>query len=154
MAEKKIIKIYLLKKRLLGAFFVIWYNFIMKKIKLKENKKMERFKCDNSKMMQLAINSKNYHKKKLEEKLLIQLNNLNNTLNKNKILELIEIAGDSRKYLVRNFMSGISKGIGIGIGFSIITALIVYVMQKIIRLNIPVLSQYISDIVEIVERTK
>ena len=122
----------------------------MKKIRLKENKKIERFKCDNSKMMQLAINSKNYHKKKLEEKLLIQLNNLNNTLNKNKVLELIEIAGDSRKYLVRNFMSGI----GIGIGFSIITALIVYVMQKIIRLNIPVLSQYISDIVEIVERTK
>ena len=51
-------------------------------------------------------------------------------------------------------LSGISKGIGIGIGFSIITALIIYVMQKIIRLNIPVLSQYISDIVEIVERTK
>ncbi len=126
----------------------------MKKIRLKENKKIEKFKCDNSKMMQLATNSKNYHKKKLEEKLLIQLNNLNNTLNKNKVLELIEIAGDSRKYLVRNFMSGISKGIGIGIGFSIITALIVYVMQKIIRLNIPVLSQYISDIVEIVERTK
>ena len=119
----------------------------MKKIRLKENKKIERFKCDNSKMMQLATNSKNYHKKKLEEKLLIQLN-------KNKVLELIEIAGDSRKYLVRNFMSGISKGIGIGIGFSIITALIIYVMQKIIRLNIPVLSQYISDIVEIVERTK
>ena len=119
----------------------------MKKIRLKENKKIERFKCDNSKMMQLAINSKNYHKKKLEEELLIQLNNLNNTLNKNKVL-------DSRKYLVRNFMSGISKGIGIGIGFSIITALIIYVMQKIIRLNIPVLSQYISDIVEIVERTK
>ena len=92
----------------------------MKKIRLKENKKIERFKCDNSKMMQLATNSKNYHKKKLEEKLLIQLNNLNNTLNKNKVLELIEIAGDSRKYLVRNFMSGISKGIGIGIGFSIL----------------------------------
>lgn len=122
----------------------------MKKIRLKENKKIEKFKCENSKMMQLAINSKNYHKKKLEEKLLIQLNNLNNILNKNKVLELIEIAGDSRKYLVRNFMSGISRGIG----FSIITALIVYVMQKIIRLNIPVLSKYISDIVEIVERTK
>ena len=56
----------------------------MKKIRLKENKKIERFKCDNSKMMQLAINSKNYHKKKLEEELLIQLNNLNNTLNKKK----------------------------------------------------------------------
>ena len=34
----------------------------MKKIRLKENKKIERFKCDNSKMMQLAINYKNYYK--------------------------------------------------------------------------------------------
>lgn len=126
----------------------------MKKIRLKENKKIGKFKCDNSKSIQQVRNIKNYHKKKLEEKLLIQLNNLNNILNKNKVLDLIEIAGNSRKYLARNFMSGISRGIGIGIGFSIITALIVYVMQKIIRLNIPVLSQYISDIVEIVERTK
>lgn len=125
----------------------------MKKIRLKENKKIERFKCDNSKTVQRTINDRNYHQK-LEEKLLIQLNNLNYTLNKNKVMDLIEIAGNSKKYLVRNFMSGISKGIGIGIGFSVITALIVYLMQKIIRLNIPVLSQYISDIVEIVERTK
>lgn len=125
----------------------------MRKIRLKENKKIEKFKCDNSKPVQRARNAKNYHKK-LEEKLLIQLNNLNYTLNKNKVMDLIEIAGNSKKYLVRNFMSGISKGIGIGIGFSIITALIVYLMQKIIRLNIPVLSQYISDIVDIVERTK
>ena len=44
----------------------------MKKIRLKENKKIKKFRCDNSKMMQLAINSKNYHKKKLEKKLLIQ----------------------------------------------------------------------------------
>ena len=40
----------------------------MKKIRLKENKKIERFKCDNSKMMQLAINSKNYYKKKIRGK--------------------------------------------------------------------------------------
>ena len=125
----------------------------MKKIRLKENKKIEKFKCDNSKTVQRTINARNYHQE-LEEKLLIQLNNLNYTLNKNKVMDLIEIAGNSKKYLVRNFMSGISKGIGIGIGCSVITALIVYLMQKIIRLNIPVLSQYISDIVEIVERTK
>lgn len=40
----------------------------MKKIRLKENKKIERFKCDNSKMMQLAINSKNYSQEKIRGK--------------------------------------------------------------------------------------
>ena len=83
----------------------------MKKIRLKENKKIERFKCDNSKMMQLATNSKNYHKKKLEEKLLIQLNNLNNTLNKNKVLELIEIAGLIYLFKTYPYMEAILKNV-------------------------------------------
>lgn len=118
----------------------------MKKIKLKKDR-LEgicKFKCNKT------IESKS----KLEKKLLIQINKLNYTLNKNKVLDLVELAGNSKRYLVRNFMSGILKGIGIGIGFSIITAIIIYLMQKIIKLNIPVISQYISDIVEIVERTK
>lgn len=118
----------------------------MKKIKLKKYKleSICKFKCYKH----------NGDKRNLEEKLLIQLNKLNYTLNKNKVLDLVELAGNSKRYLVRNFMSGILKGIGIGIGFSIITAIIIYLMQKIIKLNIPVISRYISDIVEIVERTK
>ena len=93
-------------------------------------------------------------KYKLEKSLNRNLKKLNYMLEKNNIFEILEILGNKRKIFIRNLIAGISKGIGIGIGFSIITALIIYVMQKIIRLNIPVLSQYISDIVEIVERTK
>ena len=92
--------------------------------------------------------------KNLQENILRQLNKLNYILNRNKILDLIEIAGNTKRFLIRNFMSGIIKGIGVGIGFSIITALIIYLLQKIIKLNIPVISEYISDIIEIVEKTK
>lgn len=90
----------------------------------------------------------------LEEKLLFQLNKLNYVLNKNNVLDLIEIAGNPRKFLLRNLTSGIIKGIGAGIGFSIITAFIVFLLQRLIKLNIPVISEYISDIIEIVQKTK
>ena len=93
-------------------------------------------------------------KKDIEEQLLEKLESLNYTLNKNKVLDLIELAGNTKKYFIRNFLSGITKGIGAGIGFSIITALIIYLLQKIIKLNIPVISQYISDIIEIVQKTR
>lgn len=110
----------------------------MKKIRLnKENK--EKYKDVN---------------KNIEEKILIQLNKLNYILNKNKILDLIELTGNTKKFLIRNFTSGIIKGIGVGIGFSIITAFIIYLLQKIIKLNIPVISNYIADIIEIVEKTR
>ena len=90
----------------------------------------------------------------LEKKILIQLDRLNYILNRNKVLDLIEIAGITKKFLIRNFLSGIIKGIGVGIGFSVITALIIYLLQKIIKLNIPVISKYIADIVEIVQKAK
>lgn len=92
--------------------------------------------------------------KNIEEKLLSQLNKLNYTLSKNKVLDLVELVGNTKKLLIRNFTSGIIKGIGAGIGFSIITAIIIYLLQKIIKLNIPVISKYISDIIEIVQNTK
>ena len=98
--------------------------------------------------------SKKYKSRKtLEEQILEYLCRLNYILNKNKVLDLVELAGNTKKFLIRNFTSGIIKGIGIGIGFSIITAIIIYILQKIIKLNIPVISKYISDIVNIVETT-
>ncbi len=93
-------------------------------------------------------------KKDIEEQLLEKLESLNYTLNKNRVLDLIELTGNTKKYFIRNFLSGITKGVGAGIGFSIITALIIYLLQKIIKLNIPVISQYISDIIEIVQKTR
>ncbi len=90
----------------------------------------------------------------IQEQLLEKRASLYSILNKNRVLDLIELTGNTKKYFIRNFLSGITKGIGAGIGFSIITALIIYLLQKIIKLNIPVISQYISDIIEIVQKTR
>ena len=46
------------------------------------------------------------------------------------------------------------KGIGIGIGVTIITAIIVLILRKIVMLNIPILGEYIADIVEIVQKSR
>lgn len=54
----------------------------------------------------------------------------------------------------RNLIAGIFRGIGIGIGVTIITAILVIILQKIVTLNIPVIGEYIADIVEIVEKSR
>ena len=48
-------------------------------------------------------------------------------------------------------MAGIFRGVGIGIGFTIITAILIIILQKIVMLNIPIIGEYISDIIEIVK---
>lgn len=93
-------------------------------------------------------------KNKLERQLLNSLEQLNFTLTKNNILELAELLGNRKQLIVRNLITGIAKGIGIGIGFTILTAILLILLQKIVTLNIPVIGDYIADIVEIVESKK
>lgn len=95
-----------------------------------------------------------FKKSKMEKLLLKNLEQLNYTLTKNNILEFAELLGNKRQLIFRNLLTGVAKGIGIGIGFTILTAILLIVLQKIVTLNIPVIGDYISDIVEIVENRK
>ena len=72
-------------------------------------------------------------------------------LEKKNIEELIFILGTKKEIAKRNFIAGIFRGIGVGIGVTIVTAIIIYFLQRLVRLNLPGIGRFISDIVEIVE---
>ena len=82
------------------------------------------------------------------------VNKLNKTLEKSNLVELTYILGNKKEILKRNLIAGISRGIGIGIGVTVITATIVILLNKIVKLNIPIIGEYIADIIEIVEKSK
>lgn len=79
---------------------------------------------------------------------------LNKILQEGNFVELSYLLGNKKEMLIRNFFAGISRGIGIGIGVTIITAILVMILQKIVTLNIPIIGEYISDIVEIVQKSR
>lgn len=62
----------------------------------------------------------------LEEK----IEKLNTILVEANIRELSYIIGSKKQILIRNILAGIAKGIGVGIGFTLITAIIIYILQK------------------------
>lgn len=83
-----------------------------------------------------------------------KLDKLNSILQKKNILELSDLLGNTKKLIFRNFLAGLFRGIGIGIGVTILTAILIYILQRIVRLNIPIIGQYITDIAEIVEQNR
>ena len=83
-----------------------------------------------------------------------KIDKINASLEKTNIIEISYIMGNKKEILKRNLIAGIARGIGIGIGITIITAIIVYLLRKLIMLNIPVIGDYIADIVEIVEKSR
>ncbi len=86
----------------------------------------------------------------LEEK----IDKLNTILIEANIRELSYIIGSKKQILIRNILAGIAKGIGIGIGFTLITAVIIYILQKIVKLNLPIIGDYIIDIIDIVQNRR
>ncbi len=80
------------------------------------------------------------------------ISELNKTLQDGNIHELSYLLGSKKEMIVRNLMAGIFRGVGIGIGVTIITAILIIFLQKIVALNIPVIGEYISDIVDIVQK--
>lgn len=86
-----------------------------------------------------------------EERLVKKLEKVYYVLSKNNVIELAGLLENSRKFVIRSFFAGILKGIGTGIGFTILTAIVIIILQKIVTLNIPVIGDYIADIISIVE---
>ena len=92
--------------------------------------------------------------KKENKKLYNNIDKLIYILEQSNISDLSEIIGNKKELIKRNILAGISRGIGIGIGVTIITAILVLFLRHLVTLNIPVIGQYISDIVEIVEKSR
>lgn len=90
----------------------------------------------------------------LKKKLYKKVDELNKILAKSNISEIAYILGSRKEIFFRNVFAGIARGIGIGIGFTIITAIIIYFLQKLVKLNIPIIGEYVADIVEIVQQNK
>ena len=82
------------------------------------------------------------------------INKLIETFQKSNIEEWTYILGSKKEIIKRNFIAGIFRGVGIGIGVTIITAILVIILQRIVALNIPIIGEYIADIVEIVQRSR
>ena len=80
-----------------------------------------------------------------------KINAFNEKLERINLIDLLTIAGSKREIFKRNLLAGIARGIGITIGITIVTAIAIYALQRIVNLNIPLIGEYIIQIIEIIE---
>ena len=82
--------------------------------------------------------------KKLDE---ISLN-----MEKAKLTDYVYYLEHPAKMLLPNFVGGLARGFGIAIGFTLLTAFVMYALHWLVRWNLPVIGEFISEIVNIVEK--
>ena len=85
--------------------------------------------------------------KRLSEK----IDELSVNLEKMKLAEYIEMMENPRRLLYMNFVMGLVRGFGMAIGFTILAALVLWLMQRLVVLNLPLIGNFIAEIVGLVQ---
>jgi|GEM_PF-430271 len=85
-------------------------------------------------------------------RLAVRLDRLALDLEKARFAEYVELMRRPRDLIWRNLLAGVARGVGIAVGFTFFAATIVWFLQALGALNLPIVGDYIADIVRIVQR--
>lgn len=80
-----------------------------------------------------------------------KLDEISLTMEKLGIAEYVEMLRNPRRLFFINFWAGLYRGFGMAVGFTILGAIVLYVLQKLIVLNVPLIGDFIADLVNIVQ---
>ena len=56
-----------------------------------------------------------------------------------------------KRRLAFDFISGVARGVGFSVGFTLLGALIIYLLRNAALANLPVIGRFMADLVRIVE---
>lgn len=112
-------------------------------------------------MVRIKLNdeSENENKKPVEEETIesklsrldIRLSKIATNMERTQIAEYVDLLNHPIRLLWRNLLAGLAKGVGLAIGFTFFAATILYLLQALGALNLPIIGDYIADIVRIVQ---
>jgi len=58
---------------------------------------------------------------------------------------------DTRQVIKNNFLAGLFRGIGNAIGFTVISALIIYLVTLLATKNLPIIGDFLQEIVNFIK---
>ena len=72
-------------------------------------------------------------------------------LEKAKIGDYVNIMTTPKVLLLNNFIGGLARGFGMAIGFTILGAMVLYLLKQAMLLNLPFIGGFIAEIVKLVQ---
>ena len=75
-------------------------------------------------------------------------------LEKSRIADYADLMGRPKKLLIRNFMGGIARGVGFSFGFSVLVATIIYVLNLLVGLDLPLIGDFIANLLDYVDAVR
>ncbi|HLS88776.1 MAG TPA: DUF5665 domain-containing protein [Sphingobacteriaceae bacterium] len=67
------------------------------------------------------------------------------------LAEYVALFQNPRRLLWLNFLSGVARGLGIAVGFAVLSAVLLIILQRLMMLNLPVIGDFIAQVVRVVQ---
>jgi hypothetical protein len=83
--------------------------------------------------------------------LMERIEQLSLNLERMKLAEYVEMLNRPWRLFINNFVSGLAQGVGFAIGFTILSAVVLILLQRLVLLNLPGMSSFIAEIVRLVQ---
>lgn len=69
-----------------------------------------------------------------------------------RLPEYIQYLEDRRRFYRMQFVGGLFRGVGTAVGFTILGAVLVWLLQGLAQRNLPVIGDFLAEIVSLVQR--
>lgn len=67
------------------------------------------------------------------------------------IAEYMLLLNNPRRFFWVNFLGGVARGLGVALGATVVAAILISILQRMVVLNLPIIGDYIAEIVRIVQ---
>jgi len=88
------------------------------------------------------------------QEFLKKLHWLSSYFEKLKIGDYVQMVQEPKRLIKVNFFVGIARGIGIGIGFTLLGAFALFLLNKLAILNLPLIGNFISELMDYIEKVR
>ena len=74
------------------------------------------------------------------------------SLERAKIGEYVDLMNRPGRLIYLNLLGGIARGIGMAVGFTLLGALVIYVLTRSFLLNLPIVGGFLGELVWIIQQ--
>ena len=90
-------------------------------------------------------------RKKVTNELKERIDALALNMEKSGFRDYVTYISNTKKLFITNFIAGLARGIGTAIGFTLLAAIVVYILQWLVRLNLPLIGEFIADLSRLID---
>jgi hypothetical protein len=116
-----------------------------------KNDKMEKVDKGTTMTIKKDGQDENGNEKKLLDDMHKRITEMANQMERVQIADYVQLLNSPRKIIFTNIVAGISRGVGIAIGFTFFASTILYILQALGALNLPIVGDYIAEVVKYVK---